>query len=249
MSIPPALQPVRSLTFDLMGTCADYTTSLLVLLTSPGSSLPSSVDPRELIKAWRSGFFDTIFELHARGEEKSVDEVHRIVLDRILAQRGVEEDVVGRAEREKLVMGWHDQTAWPDAVQGIQRLRTKYDCVVVANGTTRLQLDIVSSSRLPFHALFSSQLIGHTKPDPKMYCRSMELLRREPAQVAMVAAHAYDLRAAKAVGMRTIYIQRDTEDPDEDMALIQSEVDLFVDGRTSAGIKGGLSQLASILGV
>ncbi len=35
--------------------------------------------------------------------------------------------------------------------------------VVLANGTTRLQLDIAKSSGLPFHALFSSQLLGLTK--------------------------------------------------------------------------------------
>jgi hypothetical protein len=35
--------------------------------------------------------------------------------------------------------------------------------VVLANGTTRLQLDIVKSSSLPFHMLFSSELLGLTK--------------------------------------------------------------------------------------
>lgn len=37
------------------------------------------------------------------------------------------------------------------------------DRVVLANGTTRLQLDIVSSAALPFHALLSSQLLGLSK--------------------------------------------------------------------------------------
>lgn len=35
--------------------------------------------------------------------------------------------------------------------------------VVLANGTTRLQLDITKSSGLHFHMLFSSQLLGLTK--------------------------------------------------------------------------------------
>lgn len=35
--------------------------------------------------------------------------------------------------------------------------------VVLANGTTRLQLDIVKSSGIPFHTLFSSQLLQLTK--------------------------------------------------------------------------------------
>jgi hypothetical protein len=35
--------------------------------------------------------------------------------------------------------------------------------VVLANGTTRLQLDIIRSSKLPFDTLFSSQLLQATK--------------------------------------------------------------------------------------
>ena len=38
--------------------------------------------------------------------------------------------------------------------------------VVLANGSTRLQMDIVKSSNLPFHMLFSSQLLGKTKVSP-----------------------------------------------------------------------------------
>ncbi|WVQ83525.1 haloacid dehalogenase, type II [Cryptococcus sp. DSM 104549] len=246
LSLHPALLNVKSLTFDLMGTCADYSSSLLAqLATSP---LPSSVNHLELIEDWRIGFFEMIFEHQRRGEERSVDEVHRRVLDRLLEAREVTEEEFGEEERHKLVMGWHNQKAWPEAISGIERLKTKYDCVVMANGTTRLQLDIASTSGLPFHALFSSQLIGFTKPNPKMYLRSVELLGRKPEEVAMVAAHAYDLVAAKRVGMRTIYIHRDTEDVFQDMAKIRSEVDLFIDGRTAAGLNGGLVELATVLG-
>lgn len=46
--------------------------------------------------------------------------------------------------------------------------------------------------------------------------------------------------------MRTVYIQRDTEDPKEDMELIKTEVDLFIDGRSTAGKEGGLMELARL---
>jgi len=90
---------------------------------------------------------------------------------------------------------------------------------VLANGTTRLQVDITKSSGLRFDMLFSSELLGMTKvcmpsilgtcnhppthtirqPDPAIYRRAMQLLRKEPRECMMVAAHAYDLRAAKQV--------------------------------------------------
>lgn len=46
--------------------------------------------------------------------------------------------------------------------------------------------------------------------------------------------------------MRTIYIQRDTEDPDEDMDQIRADVDLFIDGRRAAGVTNGLAALAGL---
>ena len=65
-----------------------------------------------------------------------------------------------------------------------------------------------------------------------------------PEQAAMVAAHAYDLRAAKKLGMRTIYIHRKTEDLDEDMDQVRAGVDMFVDGTKP---EAGLAELADRL--
>lgn len=45
--------------------------------------------------------------------------------------------------------------------------------------------------------------------------------------------------------MKTVYIQRNTEDPDEDMERIRSEVDVFIDGTSG---KGGLISLAALFG-
>jgi len=93
--------------------------------------------------------------------------------------------------------------------------------------------------------LFSSEL-GLTKPDPDIYLKAMKLMQLDPPECVMVAAYAYDLRAAKKVGMRTVYIQRSTEDLGEDVTVIKGKVDLFIDG-TKGGVEGGLGELADIL--
>lgn len=71
--------------------------------------------------------------------------------------------------------------------------------IVLANGTARLQVDITKSSKLDFDLLLSSELLGLTKPDPAIYHKAMKLLNRKPEECVMVAAHAYDLKAAKEV--------------------------------------------------
>jgi hypothetical protein len=48
--------------------------------------------------------------------------------------------------------------------------------------------------------------------------------------------------------MRTIYIQRDTEDKEEQMDILRSEFDWFVDGTRKLAATGGLSIVADGLG-
>jgi hypothetical protein len=47
--------------------------------------------------------------------------------------------------------------------------------------------------------------------------------------------------------MRTIYIQRTTEDPEEDMSVVRDEVDWFVDGVNVVDGRGGLCIVADVL--
>jgi 2-haloalkanoic acid dehalogenase type II len=243
--------PPKVIFFDLMGTCCDWLSSLLpVLHTCPThpSLEPKDVKLRALAIAWREGFFE---EIHARFEQglqqEDIDITHRRVLDRLLDERSIGLDMWPTELRAKLVKQWHNQKPWPDVIPALTTLRDQSDMflVVLANGTTRLQLDIASSSNIPFHALLSSELLGLTKPDPRMYQRAMELVRCDPNECVMLASHAYDLEAAKGVGMRTVYVSRETED----VGLVVEEggfVDLCVDGR-GGGVTGGFGEVAKVL--
>jgi len=239
----PAL---RALVFDLMGTCTDWSSSILSTLFSQPPV--EAISLTSLATEWRSRFFKEIHRRFDAGEgAEDIDVTHRRILDTILQEEGAGLDVWNDEVRQKLVQGWHVQQAWPDAIDGLERLKKKFFVVVLANGTTRLQLDIIQSSGLPFHTLFSSQLLGLTKPDPNIYLKALELMGLEAAECMMVAAHAYDLRAAAKVGMRTAYIHRTTEDLNEDMSQVKQEVDTFLDGTTGKQ-GGGLCALADLLG-
>jgi hypothetical protein len=76
----------------------------------------------------------------------------------------------------------------------------------------------------------------------------------------MVAAHAYDVRAAKTVqvpavpslldqqSLMQVLVERRTEDPEEDMSAVRADVDWFVDGIDCATDRGGLVTVAEGLG-
>ncbi|KAJ7164979.1 haloacid dehalogenase [Mycena filopes] len=239
--------------FDLMGTCTDWKSSIVASLVQQPAT---NVDLPSLAAAWRSVFFQEIHRRFQLGEPaEDIDLTHRRLLDALLDEAGISFETWGEDVRQNLVSSWHHQTAWPDSIPGIELLKQDYFVVVLANGTTRLQMDIVKSAGLPFHSLFSSQLLNLTKPDPRMYLKAVELLDLSPSDCIMVAsgsspsstaAHAYDLRAAAKIGMKTIYVHRTTEDLDEDMDQIRTEFDAFVDG-TTPSLAGGIVGVAAIL--
>lgn len=238
----------KALVFDLMGTCCDWHSSIMnVLETLPSPPTLANDQLSQIALDWRAGFFA---EIHSRFEQglpqEGIDETHRRVLDQLLLERGISHTEWDDRTREKLVEVWHTQIPWPDAIPALKRLREKYFVVVLANGTTRLQLDIAKSSGLQFHMLFSSQLLGLTKPDLRIYQKAAQLMGLKVDECIMVAAHAYDTRAAKEVGMKTLYVRRTTEDVDEDFAGIEKEFDLFVDGRDGSE-DCGIAALAKVL--
>lgn len=47
--------------------------------------------------------------------------------------------------------------------------------------------------------------------------------------------------------MHTAYIQRWTEDPQEDMNIVKEENNIFIDGRTATEDNGGLVELEKLL--
>lgn len=229
-----------------MGTCCDWLSSLLPLLRlcPPHPALtPTEPKLQQLAIAWREGFFQEIHSRFDRGEPaENIDITHRRVLDRLLEEKGINLDTWDESIREKLVHQWHVQKPWPEVVSALNRLRDdgRWFLVVLANGTTRLQLDIAQSSRLPFHMLLSSELLGFTKPDPAIYRKAMELVQLPPENCYMLASHLYDLEAAKSTGLRTIYIHRTTEDVDMaviDLAGKHHYVDLYFDGREHQSIE------------
>lgn len=57
----------------------------------------------------------------------------------------------------------------------------------------------------------------------------LELLQRGASECVIVAAHAYDLRGAKAVGMKTVYVYRWTDDVKENQEVVKMENEAWLE--------------------
>jgi 2-haloacid dehalogenase len=64
---------------------------------------------------------------------------------------------------------------------------------------------------LPWDCVLTAENARCYKPRPEVYDTAVRLLGLAPAEVLMVAAHNYDLAAARGCGLRTAFVPRPEE--------------------------------------
>lgn len=221
-----------------MGTCLDWHSSIVTVL-------PSALPPdarSDFVLEWRQAYFDAnTARLHDGKAPEDIDVTHRKALFEMLDKHPDIKPLFTDEVKEKAIKAWHVQKAWPDVPDALRKLREHgWEVYVHANGTTRLQLNLVSSSGLQFDMLFSSELLCCYKPAPENYQKVLDLLKLRPEECVTVAAHAQDLRGAKAVGMKTVYVRRWTDDVREDQGQVRKENDAYL---------GDMTELAGVIAV
>jgi len=112
MVLPSSFSGVQALVFDLMGTCADWHTSIVSAMREHPIPPPlADSDLPALASEWRAGFFRAIIASFKAGEESpDIDIVHARLLDELLEARGVSPDSGWDSkQRVDLVHAWHKQ--------------------------------------------------------------------------------------------------------------------------------------------
>lgn len=201
---------VRALAFDVFGTVVDWRSSVAAEAEAAAARRGLSVDGAAFADAWRQRYGPSMDRVRS-GEIAwtALDDLHRATLDTLVSAFGL--SALDDAEREQLNLAWHRLRPWPDAVQGLARLRRRFVVCTLSNGNMALLVDLARAGGLTFDCILSAELCRAYKPDPATYRMVPALLRLRPEEVVMVAAHADDLRAAAAQGLRTAYVARPLE--------------------------------------
>jgi 2-haloacid dehalogenase len=204
------LREVKALTFDVFGTVVDWRASVIRECTELLVAKGHEVDCGEFADAWRGGYGPSMAKVR-RGDMEwtNIDGLHRMVLDELLGRFGIQG--LAEAEIDHLNRAWHRLEPWPDALDGLTRLKKKYIIASLSNGNVALLVNMAKNAGLPWDAVLSSELARHYKPDREVYLTAARLLGLEPEQCMMVAAHKGDLRAAQKVGFKAAFVPRPFE--------------------------------------
>lgn len=214
----------KALFFDVFGTVVDWRTSVADDLAAFGEESGLERDWVAMAVRWRSMYQPAMEAVRggARPYAK-LDVLHRENLDQLLEEFDL--GALGEADRDHLNRAWHRLNPWPDAPQGLARLKTRFIIAPVSNGNTSLMVDLARFASLPWDTVLGADTARNFKPMPVVYQKSAEALDLDPADCMMVAAHNFDLAAAREQGLKTAFILRPTEHGPDQTTDLAPEAD------------------------
>jgi len=202
---------MKACLFDVFGTVVDWRSSVSRDLAAfaRGRNLPP-LDWLEFAIEWRKLYQPSMEAVRSgRREWTILDVLHRESLEALVRRYGI--TGLAEADLDHMNRAWHRLASWPDAVEGLARMKKKYIIAPCSNGNIALMVNLAKHAGLPWDCILGAETARAYKPLPEAYRAACRHLGLRPDEVTMVAAHNGDLAAAKAQGLRTAFVARPTE--------------------------------------
>jgi 2-haloacid dehalogenase len=202
---------IQACLFDVFGTVVDWRSSVSRDLEDFGREKGiRGIDWLEFAVEWRKLYQPSMDEVRSgRRPFTLLDVLHRESLVKLIERYRIEG--LSEAEIDHMSRAWHRLDPWPDAVEGLRRLKTKFVIAPCSNGNIALMVNMAKRAGLPWDCILGAETARAYKPMPEAYLASCRQLGLAPPAVMMVAAHNGDLKAAKAQGLATAFVARPTE--------------------------------------
>lgn len=215
------IRDIEVVVFDVLGTLVDEPGGIAAAIREalPDAGL-LAVD--ELVALWQRHVEDEQARM-ARGEREYANTE---VIDAEAAQQvATHAGITDPAVIAKLATAGQRLAPWEDSVAGLERLSWHFPVIGLSNASRAALLRLNAFAGLRFHQALSSEWAGAYKPAPDVYRLALDAAACPPERTLMVAAHAWDLRGAQAVGMGTAYIARSIGDPPKDTDTFDAHFD------------------------
>ncbi|WP_231820300.1 HAD-IA family hydrolase [Microbacterium resistens] len=167
------------------------------------------VDSAQMVEAWLTYVADREHEINAG--EAAFGPSH--VLDAEALQALTGRGMLPASAVPPLSSASQRLDPWPDTVVGLSRLSADTTVLGLSNASRRVLDGLREHSGMPVSEFLSAEDVGVYKPSAEIYQLALATASPGSAPPYMVAAHAWDLRAAASAGLRTAYVPRLGGDP------------------------------------
>jgi len=208
----------RAYLFDVQGTLLDFFNPVR---SAVGHFLKArtitDVDAAEFARNWRENYFQRIRSVpQSIGNWRSVQAEYQAGFLDLCAHYGL--PAPDHAAAAAVAASWQLLEPWPDVRAGMARVREKAMTAALSNTDMSTAIHLLKRTGIGMDAIFTAEMFGAFKPDPRVYLGALAYLGVRPQEAAMVASHPYDLEAADSLGLGTIFVSRPLEYGDPALA-------------------------------
>jgi 2-haloacid dehalogenase len=201
------IEDIEAVVFDVLGTLVDEPAGIERAVREHVAGLTDG-EVRRVVASWLR---------HVEEQQQEIVAGRRAYADSTDIDREACAASLGSAVDEEaadaLVAAAQRPEPWPDSVSGLGRVASRLPVMGLSNASRSAFVRLNAHAGLRWHLVLSAQDAQTYKPHPDVYRLAVIATGLAPERLLMVAAHAWDLRGAQAVGLRTAYVARPVGDP------------------------------------
>jgi len=196
----------ETLTFDCYGTLIDWETGIFTALRPILSAHGKTVDDATLLKLY--GDFE-------QRSEQGAFRPYRQVLESVVRLFGAELGFTPTAEEARsLPDSLGNWRPWPDTVEALRRLKTRFRLAIISN----VDDDLFSATRpqlgVELDEVVTAQQAQAYKPSLKVFELALSRVQAPAHRVLHVGQSVYhDVVPAQALGLATVWVNRPSARP------------------------------------
>lgn len=221
------LAGIRACVFDAYGTLFDVASAASRCADVLGDRAPP------LAQLWRDKQLQYTWLRAAQNRHADFWQVTGDALDFALETLGVDD----AALRARLVQLYRTLDAYPEVPGVLRQLKAAgFATAILSNGTPEMLADAVAAAGIgdALDHVLSVEAVGVFKPAPAVYQLAVDRLGVPAAAIAFQSSNAWDIHAASAFGMRTVWCNRSGQRrerlpgaPDREIKTLASLPDLL----------------------
>jgi 2-haloacid dehalogenase len=209
---PSTGQVIRAVLFDTFGTVVDWRSGVTRDVARFAERNGVILDAAAFADAWRARYEPSMEPIRSGSRHfVPLDRLHLENLYATLAEFHLDPADFDNRELAELNAAWERLDPWEDSVDGLTELSRHVIVGPLSNANLALLLHMALRAKLPWTVIIGSDATRAYKPTPQAYQNIAEMLRLEPGEVMLAAAHNTDLHSAQRAGLGTAFIPRPRE--------------------------------------
>lgn len=191
----------KVLTFDCYGTLMDWESGIFSALRPILAAHGKTISDAQLLEMYG--------DLEAKAEQGEY-RTYRDVLQKVVSGFG---DELGfqpsEQEKRSLPDSLRNWLPFPDTVEALQRLKSKFKLAVISNIDDDLFADTARKLKVKFDHVVTAQQARSYKPGLQIFRLALQTIGSEPDEILHCAQSVYhDVVPARSLGLTTVWVNR-----------------------------------------